>query len=204
MSILLVRHGETPSNAARVLQMPETPLSERGLAQAARLAERLAKLGVTAIVASDYARAQATAEQVQRITGAPLELWPELRERHFGELRGRAYDEIGDDIFALDFAPPGGEPWPEFNARVARAWQRVTARALETPGNLVVISHGLFCRSVVEHLVPRAADLAVPAHWANTSVTVFGSAPPHEIALLNCSTHLESLETVTDANSGAV
>ena len=33
MSILLARHGETPSNAARVLQLPDTPLSERGLAQ---------------------------------------------------------------------------------------------------------------------------------------------------------------------------
>ena len=43
MAIVLVRHGETESNAQRVLQHPETPLSERGLAQARRVAERLAR-----------------------------------------------------------------------------------------------------------------------------------------------------------------
>ena len=39
--ILLIRHGETELNAKRVLQPPETPLSERGVAQAERLARRL-------------------------------------------------------------------------------------------------------------------------------------------------------------------
>ena len=158
MPILLVRHGETPSNAARVVQLPDAPLSERGLVQAGLLAERLAELGVAAIVASDYARALSTAERVRAATGAPLELWPELRERHFGELRGRSYAEIGHDIFAADYAPPGGETWPDFDARVARAWQRVSERAARTRGNLAVISHGLVCRSVVANLVPRAAE----------------------------------------------
>jgi broad specificity phosphatase PhoE len=202
MSILLVRHGETPSNAARVVQLPDAPLSERGLAQAGLLAERLAQLGVAAIIASDYARALSTAERVHAATGAPLELWPELRERHFGELRGRGYAEIGHDIFAPDYAPPGGESWPEFNARVARAWQRVSARAAQARGNLAVISHGLVCRSIVEHLVPRAAGVGVPEHWGNTSVTVFAAEPPHEIALLNCSAHLSSLERSENALSG--
>ena len=30
MAIFLIRHGETPLNASRVLQWPDTPLSERG------------------------------------------------------------------------------------------------------------------------------------------------------------------------------
>jgi len=194
MSILLVRHGETPANAARVVQLPDAPLSERGLAQAERLAQRLAQLGVAGIVASDYARARGTAERVRAATNAPLELWPELRERHFGELRGRSYAEIGVDIFALDYAPPGGETWPAFHERVARAWRSVCARAGQIDGNLAVISHGLVCRSVVERLIPRDAGAAVPEVWANTSLTVIAPRPPHEIALLNCSAHLDGLE----------
>jgi broad specificity phosphatase PhoE len=194
MSILLVRHGETPENAARVVQLPDAPLSERGCAQAERLAARLARLGVAAIVASDYARARGTAERVRAATSAPLELWPELRERHFGELRGRSYAEIGVDIFAPDYAPPGGETWQSFHERVARAWESVRARAAEVDGNLAVISHGLVCRSVIERLVPRAAGVAVPEVWANTSLTVISAWPPHEIALLNCSAHLAGLE----------
>jgi len=73
MSILLVRHGETASNAARILQFPDVPLSDRGLAQAERVATRLAGLGAEGIVSSDYARAQMTAERVQAATGASAE-----------------------------------------------------------------------------------------------------------------------------------
>lgn len=202
MSILLVRHGETDNNAARVVQLPDAPLSARGLAQAARLAERLARLGVEAIVASDYARALATAERVRAATGAPLEIWPELRERNLGDLRGRAYAEIGFDIFAPDYAPPGGETWAEFHERVARAWERVRARASQMPGNLAVISHGLVCRSVVQSLAPAGASATVPEHWGNTSLTIFAARPPHEIALLNCTAHLEGLTAAEPAISG--
>ena len=41
MTILLVRHGETDSNAARILQRTDVPLNERGMRQAERLARRL-------------------------------------------------------------------------------------------------------------------------------------------------------------------
>jgi len=204
VSILLIRHGETSANAARVVQRPDAPLSERGLAQAQRLAERLVQVGVAAIVSSDHARARVTAERVQAATGAPLELWPELCERNFGELRGRSYAEIGVDIFAPDYAPPGGETWQVFHERVEHTWRSVCARAAALNGNLAVVSHGLVCRSVVERLSRRAPDLAVPEFWANTSLTVIAAQPPHEIEILNCSTHLTGLEAPVATPSGPV
>ncbi len=194
MAILLVRHGETSANASRVVQLPDAPLSERGLAQAERLAERLAQLGVAAIVSSDHARARVTAECVRAATNAPLEIWPDLCERNFGELRGRSYAEIGVDIFAPDFAPPGGETWPAFHERVERAWRSVCARAAELNGNLAVISHGLVCRSVVERLSRREEGQVLPEAWANTSLTVLTAQRPHGIELLTCSAHLAGLE----------
>ena len=204
MAILLVRHGETSANASRVVQLPDAPLSERGLAQAERLAARLAQLGVAAIVSSDHARARVTAERVRAATHAPLEIWPELCERNFGELRGRSYAEIGVDIFAPDFAPPGGETWPEFHQRVERAWRSVTARAAALDGNLAVISHGLVCRSVVERLTRREEGRVLPEAWANTSLTVLTLERPHEIELLNCSAHLAGLEAAETALSAPV
>ena len=104
--IFLVRHGETAGNASRVIQFPETALSPRGIAQAERLAERLALQGVARILASDYARAQMTALPVQRATGVPLELVPGLRERNFGDLRGTAYADLEVDPFAPGYTPP--------------------------------------------------------------------------------------------------
>ena len=62
MAIYLIRHGQTPSNAARVMQYPDTPLSESGVLQAQRLGERLREVGIRHILSSDYARARATAE----------------------------------------------------------------------------------------------------------------------------------------------
>jgi broad specificity phosphatase PhoE len=204
MAILLVRHGETSANATRVVQHPDAPLSERGLAQAERLAARLAGLGVAAIVSSDHARARVTAECVRAATSAPLELWPELCERNFGELRGRSYAEIGIDIFAPDFAPPGGETWPEFHARVERVFRAVGARAAELDGNLAVISHGLVCRSVVERLTRPDQSRVLPEAWLNTSLTVLSKQRPHEIELLNCSAHLDGLEAPIAAISAPV
>src|SRR3954466_4871509 len=61
MAILLIRHGETGGNAARVVQTPDTPLNDRGIAQAARLAERLGR-GFVHILCSDLWRARMTAE----------------------------------------------------------------------------------------------------------------------------------------------
>jgi len=204
MAILLVRHGETAANAARVVQLPDAPLSERGIAQAELLAARLAGLGVAGIVASDHARARVTAERVRDATGAPLELWPELCERNFGALRGRSYAELGVDIFAPDFAPPEGETWPAFHQRVARIWRAVRTRAAALEGNLAVVSHGLVCRSVVERLTRRDPGAALPEFWSNTSLTVLSPAEPHEIELLNCSAHLAALASASSPVSAPV
>lgn len=201
MSILLVRHGETASNAARILQTPDIPLSERGLAQAERLAKRLAELGVAAILTSDYARARMTAERVEAATGAPLEEWPELRERNFGDLRGRGYAELGFDPFAPDYEPPGGESWPAFHARVAGAWPRILARARGLHGNLAVVTHGLVCRAVALREV-GLGRLEEPLGWANTSLTIVASDPPPSLELLNCVAHLDELEAAISARGG--
>lgn len=201
MSILLVRHGETASNAARILQTPDIPLSERGIAQAERLAARLARLGVAMIVSSDYARAQMTAERVRAATGAAIELWPELRERNFGALRGRAYAELGFDPFAADYAPPDGESWSDFHARTARAWPRVLARARALGGNLAVITHGLVVRAFAEREV-GLGGLEPPLAWPNTSLTIVASDPPPSLEVLNCVEHLAGFESANPASLG--
>jgi broad specificity phosphatase PhoE len=90
-------------------------------------ADRLARRPLEGSRASwrDYARAVTTAEHLQRATGAPLVIEPLLRERNFGDLRGRPDAELGFDMFEPDYAPPNGETWPMFHDRVDRAWTRV-------------------------------------------------------------------------------
>jgi broad specificity phosphatase PhoE len=204
-SIFLIRHGETVGNASRMVQHPEDPLSPRGIAQAERLARRLAGEGIAAILSSDYARARTTAACLQQRTGVPPVFEPLLQERNFGDLRGTPYSEIGFDMFGPDYAPPNGESWPVFHARVDRAWMRVQQQlAATTEGHLAVVTHGLVCRSLAARHLMLPDGAVVPERWENTSLTIIEPPAPWRVGLLNCIAHLYDLELVARADSGAV
>jgi 2,3-bisphosphoglycerate-dependent phosphoglycerate mutase len=115
MTILLVRHGETDGNSARILQRADMPLNERGMRQAERLAQRLFAHGFVHILCSDLLRARMTAVPLAARTGITIEESPLLQERNFGDLRGVPYAELTEDPFAPDFVPPNGEDWPSFS-----------------------------------------------------------------------------------------
>jgi probable phosphoglycerate mutase len=192
--IYLIRHGETELNAARILQPPATPLSERGAAQAKLLARRLAGAGLVRILASDLRRAEMTAEAVARAAGVAIERDPELAERNFGELRGRPYAELGLDPFAPGYTPPGGESWEAFHARVDRVWARVDGAARAAGGPLAVVTHGLVCHSVVTRLARLAPGLALDGlRWRNTSLTVLEDAGGWRVTLLDDVAHLDEV-----------
>jgi broad specificity phosphatase PhoE len=191
MSILLVRHGETAFNAARIVQHPETPLNERGLGQARRVAERLADFPVSAIVSSDYRRAHMTAEAIARVAGLPIAIQESLRERNFGDARGVPHADLPVDLYAPDFHPRGGESWSMFHERVTLAWDELTGRAAGIEGDLVVVSHALVCRSLVEHHLTLAPDMqaGVP-RWPNTGLTIIEGRAPWRVTVLACGEHL--------------
>jgi probable phosphoglycerate mutase len=191
MAILLIRHGETIGNAFRIVQHPDVPLSPRGVAQAERLARRLEHEGVAHIMSSDYARARMTAEHLQSVTGVPLSFEPLLQERNFGDLRGTPYADLGFDMFAPGYAPPNGETWEVFHARVDQAWARVQALAEKADGHLAVVTHGLVCRSLAGRHLILAASATVPERWENTSLTIVECPAPWRVRLLNCIAHLE-------------
>ena len=206
MSIYIIRHGETEGNASGTIQFADDPLSERGRWQAKRLAERLADVGITRIVASDYLRAQMTAEFLQAATNAPLEFEPLLRERDFGELHGQ-HVSVVDNIWADDLEPPGGEDWPAFHARTARAWQAVARLAEQmdsraggnTRGGLAVVTHGMVCYSLVQTQLALAPGMTLTRPILNTSLTVTECTAPWTITLLNCSRHIDDEPSPTIA-----
>lgn len=201
--LFLIRHGETEGNALRIVQHPHIALSPRGLVQAERLARRLAAEGIAQIVSSDYARAVTTAEHLQRATGAPLVIEPLLRERNFGDLRGRPYAELGFDMFEPDYAPPNGETWEAFHARVDRAWALVQEAAATAGGHLAVVTHGLVCRSLAGRHLVLPAGLDAPERWENTALTVIDYPAPWRVRLLNSVAHLDDPATRPAADSGA-
>lgn len=200
MPIYLIRHGETALNAARILQPSDTPLSEEGLAQARRLAERLQHQRIDAILSSDLPRAMQTAQAIMNkrpaILTAPLRVQYSslLQERNLGELRGQPYAAIGIDLLDFKEAPPGGESLMQFDTRVSHAFDYIvnTHRSLSLIDDpvLVVVSHGLVIRRIVEAHLSRTSDQQPPNRLANTSITIFEGAAPYRLTLLNSDSHL--------------
>jgi broad specificity phosphatase PhoE len=188
MSIILVRHGETAGNFARVVQVAEIPLNETGLQQAELVGARLKGFAAVHLVSSDHPRAAMTAAAIARHTGLPVELNELLRERNMGDFRGRPYSEFTDfHPLAPDVNPPNGESWDDFHARVHTAFAWLVERRRAT-GTLVVVTHGLVLNSLFQRVLSR--DVVPAAGFANGSLTILDAEPPHAHQLANCVQHL--------------
>ena len=192
MNLLLIRHGETALNVARVLQPADTPLSARGIAQAEALGQRLAAMNVRAIVSSDLPRALRTAQAIAAATGATIELAPLLQERNFGDWRGQPYDGMAIDPLTMAEAPPNGESNAAFERRVAAAFAHIVARQTALGGVLAVVTHGLVIRALLASHVRLPDGVPPPTHLGNTSLSIVGAASPQMATLLNCTQHLDA------------
>jgi broad specificity phosphatase PhoE len=101
MKLYAARHGETTWNVEKRL-MGQQPgeLSARGIEQARQLAEEVAKITVDGVFASDLGRVRQTVAIVQeRMPGLRVAYEPALRERGFGELEGKLYQDVDMGIF---------------------------------------------------------------------------------------------------------
>src|ERR1700759_4592967 len=87
---ILVRHGQTANNAARLLQgQQDVALSGTGIRQADALANALSSEPIDLIVSSPLVRALKTAEIVNAGRDISLTTHADLRERSFGDLQGQ-------------------------------------------------------------------------------------------------------------------
>ena len=195
MSIYLIRHGKTAGNAERRLQIPETPLNETGLEQAAKLGNRLRNAGIERILSSDLTRAIQTADAVAAATGVEIEPTPLLQERDFGDHRGMLYSEVGDDLFTPDYVPLNGETTGQFRRRVQLAWDHVTSEVEGMTGHLAVVTHGLVYGELLKRFLELPGELgssdALPTQVRNTALTVIAEQPPWKVSLLACAVHLD-------------
>jgi 2,3-bisphosphoglycerate-dependent phosphoglycerate mutase len=190
--LYLIRHGETTLNVARIVQPADTPLSERGEAQAAALSRRLAAVGLAGILSSDLPRARQTAARIAAATGLPVTHTALLQERNFGALRGLAYDELASNPLAMDEAPPEGESRAQFEQRVAAAFAQALRLQAALGGPLAVVTHGLVVRAMLERHARLGAEQRLSAGLRNASLCIVAAAAPHAVALLDCTAHLDA------------
>lgn len=137
--IYLIRHGQTKENVAGILQghMPGE-LTEEGKKQVSETGEKLKDIKFEALYCSDLKRCMDSAEIINGFLN--LEIRPSvlLRERDWKEFTGKYIRDVFDKV------NEGTETIEEMKQRALRFIHEVTA--IHSEGNILIVSHGLFCR----------------------------------------------------------
>jgi glucosyl-3-phosphoglycerate phosphatase len=144
VQLVLWRHGQTTFNVERRFQgQTDVPLNTAGLQQAEQAAPYLAAMRPTAIFSSDLSRAAQTAEALARLTGLPVQLDKDLRERSGGSWEGLTAQEIQErypEAYSA-WAPSDGETAAAVADRASLALERA-ADSLPGGSLAVVVAHG--------------------------------------------------------------
>ncbi len=124
-TLLLIRHGQTTWNADHILpgQLPGIELNDKGREQAARLANALALIPISAIITSPLERARDTAEIINQGRDLTIQLEPNLMDTNVGRWAGQKFDELAKidpdwKAYVQDpsVAPEGIETFPQVEA----------------------------------------------------------------------------------------
>ena len=160
MRLLLIRHGQTPSNVLGLLDtaIPGPGLTDLGHAQAAALPETLADDRIDAIYASAQPRAQLTAQPLAARRGLPINIREGLCEVSAGDLEMRG-DEDSIRTYQrtirlwmagrLDERMPNGPAGSEVVARFDAVVSEVVdglRRDVGDDGAAVLFAHGAMLR----------------------------------------------------------
>ncbi|WP_133470676.1 histidine phosphatase family protein [Paraglaciecola marina] len=199
MAIYLVRHGETDGNRNRILQTPDTPLSTLGQQQAQEFAIAYKDTPIEAILCSDYLRTKQTIEPLLKLQSHKVTYEPLLQERSFGDIRGKAYDDVEDDFFAEDYAPPNGETKQQFVERVAKAWECIVKFSAEHSGDILVMTHGLVLREIVNTHLEKDPAFKYLSDYHNTCVTKIEMGKVLTVLSLCDISHLSTQTTASGA-----
>lgn len=136
------------------LNILDDPLSEKGLADAARIAGYFKDIKISRIIASRYKRTYQTALPVSRLKGIPIETDGRVNEINNGDLRYMEADEIAAEFpdFWREFTEhkkdmrfPGGES----GADVLKRQNSFLDDMKKETGDILVVSHDGFIRELI-------------------------------------------------------
>jgi broad specificity phosphatase PhoE len=175
----LIRHGESIWNAEKRFQgHADPPLSEKGNAQAERLAARFREADIAAVYSSPLQRAQRTAEVIAKAKGLEVRADERLKERDVGLFTGLTWEEIvaryPDHAKAWATlqtpATPKGESLDALQARAVQGIAEIVREHVDR--EVAVVSHGGLIGAYLLKLLNTDPELGYLFHFDNASVTI--------------------------------
>lgn len=185
LTIWLVRHGETASNAEGIFQGHlDIDLNLRGEQQARAVGEWLRDVQFNAVYSSDLLRAARTAELI--VAGrAAVTLDPDLREMNYGILQGVRYVDaaatlephglgeawISGDMQRRGTAMPSGESARQFRSRSSRFVKMLEQTHGACDDTVLVVAHGGKLSVLLTVLLGLPGQMRHSFRFANCAVS---------------------------------
>jgi probable phosphomutase (TIGR03848 family) len=204
-TVLLLRHGRSTANAGGVLAgwTAGVHLHEDGEKQAHELAERLAKVPLTAVVTSPLERCQETVAPL--LAGRDLlpQIDPRFGEVHYGDWTGVELKKLAKDpLWPVVQSHPSGMTFPGENGEAMADMQHraVTAvrewnTTLGDDATYLVCSHGDVIKAILADALGMHLDTfqRINVDPASLSVIRYGKVRPFVVKVNDNGGNVEAL-----------
>ena len=183
-----MRHGQTPTTGSTLPgRAPGLHLADKGLEQAAAVAERIAPFGdkVAAVYASPLERTRETAAPIAKALKQRVKVEKGLLECEFGEWTGQQLKALMKlpewrtvQSHPSGFRFPGGESFTEMQVRMTSALARLVAA--HPAKTVVAVSHADPIKAAVADAMGTHLDLFQRIVVSPCSVTaiLYGAGAP--------------------------
>lgn len=152
----IVRHGQTLFNQIGKIQgWSDSPLTEKGLEQASKMAEKLNEINFVLGVSSSSERARDTLLTIAK-DRFPCVFYKDLKEICFGSLEGDSTKAVIGST-RKDWSEFGGETFDQARERLETCLLSISKEVGQ--GNVLVVSHGAILREFIHHLEPNFYDI---------------------------------------------
>ncbi len=178
MRIIFLRHGETKVNVEGKIHITgdASELTDNGVKQISQSVSILKKNNTEKIYCSPEKRARQSAELASRELNVSLEVLDGLRERNWGDLEGKPWNEIKEvlDKMSLDerynFIPPNGESWKQMESRLKESLKIITSGSENC---VCVVTHTGSLRGLIPTLKNEEKSISLKYDFENGSITIF-------------------------------
>lgn len=198
MKLILVRHGQTHENIAKIIQgQTHGKLSDIGIEQAKKVGFRLKYERIDVVYMSDLARVKDTAKEILKYhPETPVIEEKALRERSWGIWERKKREErnifLTEKGYSInEYKPEGGESFEEVEQRILHFIHTLLEKHKEQ--TVLLVSHGGILTNFYLNIFQKAKEDYKKYHPQNAAVTILeiSEDKKHIVHVLNCVKHLE-------------
>ncbi|MGE5682327.1 MAG: histidine phosphatase family protein [Bacillota bacterium] len=176
-NFLLIRHGNSIAAEFAPGRMNSIHLSDEGIKQAEKLAEKIAAYKIDMILSSPLDRTKETAEIIAAKFGKKVEFLENLLELDLGEWTGKSFKELEQtekwhQYHSLRSVTriPSGELFIEVQFRMISQIQKLAESYKDK--TVIIVSHGDPIRSIITYFSGIPIDLSTRIHIDTASVSM--------------------------------